>query len=126
MESDKEIFKGKKLSDLFEEIYNNSRETKSQVKGLIGELKPLIENIGDATLLVPMIKEYMEIGVKNDEHLIKLATVIQRLEAIQAKSSDGEMFDFSELQDLLEESEDIKDEIQITQEEFDNDQQEEK
>ena len=126
MESDKEIFKGKKLSDLFEEIYNNSRETKSQVKGLIGELKPLIENIGDATLLVPMIKEYMEIGVKNDEHLIKLATVIQRLEAIQAKGSDGEMFDFSELQDLLEESEDIKDEIQITQEEFDNDHQEEK
>jgi len=126
MESDKEIFKGKKLSDLFEEIYNNSRETKSQVKGLIGELKPLIENIGDATLLVPMIKEYMEIGVKNDEHLIKLATVIQRLEAIQAKGSDGEMFDFSELQDLLEESEDIKDEIQTTQEEFDNDQQEQK
>ena len=85
MDSDKEIFKGKTLSDLFEEIYNNSKETKSQVKGLIGELKPLIENIGDATLLVPMIKEYMEIGVKNDEHLIKLATVIQRIEAIQAK-----------------------------------------
>ena len=108
MDSDKEIFKGKKLSDLFEEIYDNSRETKSQVKGLIGELKPLIENIGDATLLVPMIKEYMEIGVKNDEHLIKLATVIQRLEAIQAKGSDGEMFDFSELQDLLEEQEETQ------------------
>ena len=111
MESDKEIFKGKKLSDLFEEIYNNSRETKSQVKGLIGELKPLIENIGDATLLVPMIKEYMEIGVKNDEHLIKLATVIQRLEAIQAKGGDGDMFDFSELQDLLEESEEAQQEL---------------
>ena len=54
MDSDKEIFKGKKLSDLFEEIYSNSKETKSQVKGLIGELKPLIENIGDATLLVPI------------------------------------------------------------------------
>jgi hypothetical protein len=121
MESDKEIFKGKKLSDLFEEIYNNSRETKSQVKGLIGELKPLIENIGDATLLVPMIKEYMEIGVKNDEHLIKLATVIQRLEAIQAKGSDGELFDFSELQDLLEETEEIKDEVDNTQQEFKED-----
>jgi|TARA_B100001778_G_scaffold282191_1_gene247620 ferritin len=111
MNSDKEIFKGKNLSDLFEEIYNNSKETKSQVKGLIGELKPLIENIGDATLLVPMIKEYMEIGVKNDEHLIKLATVIQRLEAAQAKGNDGEIFDFSELQDLLDEQEEIKDEI---------------
>ena len=74
MSLDKEIFSGKTLSDLFGEIYDNSKETKGQVKALIGELKPLIENIGDATLIVPMIKEYMEIGVKNDEHLIKLAT----------------------------------------------------
>jgi hypothetical protein len=111
MDPEKEIFKGKSLSDLFEEIYNNSKETKSQVKGLIGELKPLIENIGDATLLVPMIKEYMEIGVKNDEHLIKLATVIQRIEAIQAKGSGEEMFDFSDLQDLLEEQEQTQEQL---------------
>ena len=102
MSLDKEIFKGKTLSDLFGEIYDNSKETKGQVKALIGELKPLIENIGDATLIVPMIKEYMEIGVKNDEHLIKLATVIQRIETAQAKGDGGE-FDFSDLQDLLEE-----------------------
>tara|TARA_R110000744_G_scaffold58954_1_gene122953 strand:+ start:681 stop:1040 length:360 start_codon:yes stop_codon:yes gene_type:complete len=118
MESNKEIFAGKSLSNLFEEIYTNSRETKSQVKGLIGELKPLIENIGDATLLVPMIKEYMEIGVKNDEHLIKLATVIQRFEALEAKGSDGDPFDFhAELQDLLEQSEEVKEEVQEKPEE---------
>jgi hypothetical protein len=105
MSLDKTIFRDKTLSDIFGEIYDNSTATRAQVRGLIGELKPLIENIGDATLIVPMIKEYMEIGVKNDEHLIKLATVIQRIEAIQAKGGDGEMFDFSELQDLLEESE---------------------
>ena len=111
MDSDKEIFKGKTLSNLFEEIYNNSKETKTQVRALIGELKPLIENIGDATLIVPMIKEYMEIGVKNDEHLIKLATVIQRLEAISAKGGDGEMFNFDDLQELLQESEEIQNEV---------------
>ena len=111
MSLDKEIFTGKTPSDLFGEIYDNSKETKSQVKALIGELKPLIENIGDATLIVPMIKEYMEIGVKNDEHLIKLATVIQRIETAQAKGDGGE-FDFSDLQDLLEESEEIKEEVQ--------------
>jgi|TARA_R110002153_G_scaffold150278_1_gene301801 hypothetical protein len=121
MDSDKEIFKGKKLSDLFEEIYSNSKETKSQVKGLIGELKPLIENIGDATLLVPMIKEYMEIGVKNDEHLIKLATVIQRLEAVQAKGSDGEMFDFSELQDLLDDQSEVSENLEESKNEVDLD-----
>ena len=110
MSLDKEIFKGKTLSDLFGEIYDNSKETKGQVKGLIGELKPLIENIGNATHIVPMIKEYMEIGVKNDEALIKLATIIQRIESAQAKG-DSDGFDFSELQDLLDEQEQIEKEV---------------
>jgi hypothetical protein len=118
MSLDKEIFSGKTLSDLFGEIYDNSKETKGQVKALIGELKPLIENIGDATLIVPMIKEYMEIGVKNDEHLIKLATVIQRIETAQAKGDSGE-FDFSDLQDLLEESEALEQQVEEVQKEED-------
>ena len=111
MSLDKEIFKGKTLSDLFGEIYDNSKETKGQVKALIGELKPLIENIGDATLIVPMIKEYMEIGFKNDDALIKLATIIQRIESAAAKGESGE-FDFSDLQDLLEEQEALDQEIE--------------
>lgn len=112
MSLDKEIFDGKSLSDLFSEIHSNSSTTRVQVKALIGELKPLIENIGDATLIVPMIKEYMEIGVKNDEQLIKLATIVQRIESANAKGEGGDMFDFSELQDLLEESEDTKEEVE--------------
>ena len=111
MSLDKEIFDGKTLSDLFSEIHGNSTSTRAQVKALIGELKPLIENIGDATLIVPMIKEYMEIGVKNDEQLIKLATIVQRIESANAKGDGGDMFDFSELQDLLDESEETKEEI---------------
>ena len=111
MSLDKEIFNGKTLSDLFSEIHDNSTNTRAQVKALIGELKPLIENIGDATLIVPMIKEYMEIGVKNDEALIKLATIVQRIESANAKGDGGEMFDFSELQDLLEEQEESTEQI---------------
>mgnify|MGYP000865019878 FL=1 len=111
MSLDKEIFDGKSLSDLFSEIHSNSSTTRAQVKALIGELKPLIENIGDATLIVPMIKEYMEIGVKNDEALIKLATIVQRIESAAAKGEGGDLFDFESLQDLLEESEDINQEV---------------
>ena len=106
MSLDKEIFSGKSLSDLFGEIHENSTQTRVQ--------------IGDATLIVPMIKEYMEIGVKNDEHLIKLATVIQRIESAQAKGEGGEMFDFSELQDLLEESENTAEEVENKEEKGDN------
>ena len=73
------IFEGKTSSDIFKEIYNNSKKKDKQVNSLIAELKPLIQNIGDAPVVVPLIKEYLEIGVKNDEHLIKMMAVIQRI-----------------------------------------------
>ena len=82
------VFKKKKFSDILEEIYTNQNEKKRQVTALISELKPLIADIGDATLVVPLIKEYMEIGVKNDEQLIKMATIIQR--AVSTQNSEGE------------------------------------
>jgi|TARA_B110000977_G_scaffold132090_1_gene168201 hypothetical protein len=112
MSLEKEIFDGKTLADLFSEIHGNSSNTRTQVKGLIGELKPLIENIGDATLVVPMIKEYMDIGVKNDDALIKMAAIIQRIEANANKGSDAEsMFNPEELADLLAASEELDKEL---------------
>ena len=87
------IFKGKKFSDLLEEIYSNQKKREEQVRALISELKPLVQEIGDATLIVPLIKEYLEIGVKNDDHLIKMATIIQRV--IQSQSNEND-FSISE------------------------------
>ena len=72
------IFKKKKFSDILSEIYDNQKKKEKQISGLIAELKPLINDIGDTTLIVPLIKEYMEIGVRNDEQLIKMATIVQR------------------------------------------------
>ena len=85
---DSVVFGKKKFSDILEEIYNNQTEKKRQVSALISELKPLISDIGDATLIVPLIKEYMEIGVKNDEQLIKMATIIQRV--LQNQTTEGD------------------------------------
>jgi hypothetical protein len=112
MSLDKKIFGETSLADLFQEIHTNSKSTRSQVTALIAELKPLIESIGDATLVVPMIKEYMEIGVKNDDALIKLATIIQRIENNQSKG--GDEFDLSELADLLQEAETMNKEVNQT------------
>jgi hypothetical protein len=75
---DNVVFGKKKFSDILSEIYDNQKRKEKQISGLIAELKPLISDIGDATLIVPLIKEYLEIGVKNDEQLIKMATIIQR------------------------------------------------
>ena len=76
---DKIIFKNKKFSDLLSEIYDNQKRKQDQISVLISELKPLIQDIGDATLIVPLIKEYLDLGIKNDEQLIKIATIIQRV-----------------------------------------------
>jgi hypothetical protein len=83
------IFGKKKFSDVLEEIYNNQQKKDKQVTALINELKPLISDIGDATLVVPLIKEYMEISVKNDDILIKMAALAQR--AMATVTSDGSL-----------------------------------
>jgi len=81
------VFGKTTFSNILEEIYKNQKRREGQVTALISELKPLVNEIGDATLIVPLIKEYMEIGVKNDEQLIKMATIIQR--AVQNTNDDG-------------------------------------
>ena len=83
---DNVVFGKKKFSDILNEIYDNQKKKSTQISGLISELKPLINDIGDATLIVPLIKEYMDIGVRNDEQLIKMATIIQR--ALNNSSSE--------------------------------------
>ena len=57
---DKNIFGKKSYSDLLKEIYDNQKKKEKQIGALINELKPLISDIGDATMIVPLIKEYME------------------------------------------------------------------
>jgi hypothetical protein len=101
---DKVVFGKKKFSDILEEIYNNQKRREAQVIALISELKPMVTDIGDATLIVPLIKEYMEIGVKNDDALIKMATLVQR--ALNSTSEDGGLgISDEEKQQLLDEME---------------------
>jgi hypothetical protein len=86
---DNVVFGKKKFSHLLEEIYNNQKKKDTQLVALINELKPLISEIGDATLIVPLIKEYLEISVKNDDLLIKMAALAQR--AMQTQTADGSL-----------------------------------
>ena len=80
MEQFEQIVFGKKtFSNILEEIYTNQKKKQTQITALIEELKPMITDIGDATLIVPLLKEYLEIGVKNDEQLVKLAAIIQKV-----------------------------------------------
>ena len=104
---EKVVFGKKKFADLLEEIYDNQKRREAQVTALISELKPMVSDIGDATLIVPLIKEYMEIGVKNDDALIKMATLVQRAISINAEDGGLGISDEEKAQ-LLEEMEKLQ------------------
>ena len=99
------IFGKKKFSDILREIYDNQKKKEQQITGLISELKPLVSDIGDATLIVPLIKDYLELGVRNDEQLIKMATIIQG--AVNNDQGDGLGISDAEKEELMAELEKI-------------------
>ena len=98
---DQEIFKGKSFSNLLEDIYKNSIKKEKQISALIQDLKPRIKNISDATIIVPIIKEYLEVSVKNDEHLIKMAAIVQRAMSRQESKADGVLLTEEEKRSLI-------------------------
>ena len=59
-----EIFKGKSFSGLLKDIYKNSADKEKQIKILIGELRPLIKNIGDAMKILRKGKKFPLGGAK--------------------------------------------------------------
>ena len=85
MSKDKEIFEGKTFQDLTKDIYENTTKRKVQIDLLISEIHGFITTIDDVVMVAPIIKEYMDTAVKNDEHLVKLAGVLQRI----ISKSDG-------------------------------------
>ncbi len=100
------LFDDVSFSDLLKDIHGNQKKKAKQLAQLISELKPLVQSLGDATVVVPLIKEYMEISVKNDDALIKMAAIVQRLSTGTANSGDGGLLtedEMAQLQELTEE-----------------------
>jgi len=106
-----EIFGSKKFSDLLKDIYENQKKKDRQINLLIADLKPLINNLSDAAVLVPVIKDFMEVSIKNDEHLVKLAAVIQRSLGAKGEESSSFLTD-EEKEALLKGIEEIHKEVE--------------
>ena len=104
MKSKDEIFEGKSFQDLTKDIYENTQKKKTQIDLLISEIHGFIQTIDDVVMVAPIIKEYMDVSIKNDEHLVKLAGVLQRIIGKSNSANEESM--------LLSESE--KDELMST------------
>ena len=117
--SDFKVFEGKSLSDVFKDIYDNSATNKKQLDILIKEIVGFIKDADTAVQLIPAVKEYLEIKVKNDEQLVKMASIVQRLASSEGKGSEDE-FGLSEkekeqlvgsIEKVAQEAQDYTDEI---------------
>jgi hypothetical protein len=113
MASEFQLFDGKNLSSLFKDIYENQQAKKKNISEMIESLRKLIRNVGEATVLAPIIRDLIDSSIKNDDHLIKLATIAQRLAAAEAKGigEDGWLSEAEKAQ-LVGDMEDTINEIE--------------
>jgi len=120
MAQDYELFEGKTLSDVFKDIYDNTEKNRQQLDILTKELVGHIKDGDTAVQLVPMIKEYLEINVKNDDQLVKIAAIVQRLLAAEAKGSSEDAFALSdaEKEQLMKAVEETADDVQKYSDKF--------
>jgi hypothetical protein len=113
MSNDFELFPGKSLNGLFEDIYNNQVQKKAKISDLINELKKMVKSTSDMGNLGPLINSLIDSSIKNDDHLVKLATIATRIIAAEKKTEgqDGFLSDFEKSQ-LLKELEETKQEVE--------------
>tara|TARA_Y100000310_G_C20441992_1_gene696562 strand:- start:364 stop:762 length:399 start_codon:yes stop_codon:yes gene_type:complete len=121
MDNNTEIFEGKTFQDLTRDIYENSRNKRVQIDLLIQEVHSLISGIDDVALIGPVIKELMDVSIKNDEHLVKLASVLQRLlTRSQGTSDDAFSLTDQEKEDLINTLQDAAHDVQKKSDKLEN------
>ena len=104
------IFGNTSLSDLFKQIHKNNKDIDKQIGEFIDTMKPMAtSNAGSAVMLMPTVKDLIDVNVKNNEQLIKMAAIAQRAVSSNSSSSDS-LIDMSEIEALLAEQKDIQDE----------------
>ena len=119
MEKDIKIFGDKNFSDLSQEIYENSKLKKTQIDLLIQEVHGYIQGIEDIAIVGPIIKELMDVGIKNDDNLVKLATLYQRIMSKQPlDDSDVSLLSDEEKEQLMASLEDVSNDLQKKRDEI--------
>lgn len=111
MNFDQVIWGNKKFSDVLKDVYSNSKDKEKQIKDLIETLKPFVTDSQSALMVVPLIAEYLNISVKNDEQLIKMAAIVQRALASNSDGENGSLLSDAEREQLFSDVKKVGEEI---------------
>ena len=109
-----ELYKGKNFASLCKDIVTNQNNKRDQLDILINELRTYVKTVNDAIVIIPMIRDYFDIGVKNDEQLVKLAMVIQRIICKGNDNAEGESLTLTdeERKQLMQEVDAVKNAVE--------------
>ena len=100
---------------------DNSNRNKEQLEVLMKEVVGFIKDGDTAVQIIPMLKEYLEINVKNDEQLVKIAAIVQRLASSDSKGAEAEFgLSEEEKEQLLGSLESVANDIQEKSDELQN------
>lgn len=92
---DVEVFKNTNFTDILQDIHSNVITKRDSIDSVIAQLTDLVTGINDMVTLAPIIRDFYDVSLKNDDHMVKLATVVQRLMSAEAGAAtdDGALSD---------------------------------
>jgi hypothetical protein len=109
---DVQVFDGMSLSDLFKKIHKNNKDIDKQIGEFIETMKPMAtSNAGSAVMLMPTVKDLIDVNVKNNEQLIKMAAIAQRAATVNANTGQ-DLINMDEINALLEEQKAVQEQGQ--------------
>tara|TARA_B110000090_G_scaffold198690_1_gene237836 strand:- start:839 stop:1255 length:417 start_codon:yes stop_codon:yes gene_type:complete len=104
MSTEFELFPGKSLGGLFKDIYDNQQTKKLRISELIAEMRKLVRHSQDMMAMGPIIRDLIDSSVRNDDSLIKMAAIAQRIIGNNQKSEgDSGFLSNDEKEQLLKE-----------------------
>lgn len=100
---DNKLFDNTSLADIFKQIHKNNKKTNTLIDDLVNGLRPLINSAGEVVMIMPVVKDLIDVNVKNNDQLVKIASIAQR--ASSASAGDDNIFDSDEIQNLIKQHE---------------------
>ena len=81
------VFGETTLTDLLQHIYDTTVSKRNQINTMVLKLVQLSQTPEEASILFPIIRNFLDTSVKNDQHIIQIAQLHQKIQSIQNKAA---------------------------------------
>lgn len=97
--TDKTVYGSTRLEDILEEIHKSTKKKRNKIEMVLDKMNNLISEPKDVIVMAPLMKDYFDLLIKNDDGLVKLATIVQRIYSAESYKKLAEGEDIGNLSD---------------------------